>query len=75
MQRLTPDDNAIAERLQIEPEFVAFAAAMKLPVPELTPFVDASPAELRALAHRRFFGALLLRELAAAAATNDSCSR
>lgn len=67
MQRLTPDDNAIAERLQIEPEFVAFAAARKLPVPELTPFVDASPAELQALAHRRFFGALLLRELAAAA--------
>lgn len=33
----------------------------------MTPFVDASPAELRALAHRRFFGALLLRELAAAA--------
>lgn len=56
----------MAQRLQVEEEFIAFCTHTRPPLYTPQPYTDPSPAELRALTHRRFYGALLLRDLGTA---------
>ena len=62
-QQLNPNDRIIANRLQIEEEYISYCQQYHPPVYEPKQYQDPSLEDLKNLTHRRFYGALLLQDL------------
>lgn len=65
-QKLTSFDRLVADHLQIEEGYISFCQQNHPPVYQPKQYSDPTSEELKNLTHRRFYGALLLRDLGSA---------